>query len=175
MRDLTSAEDEKRNVEVLGELDVKISFDVHFDGKGWQLSNGSNCVYLSKASVAIHWRNSINLASEMIPDTCADKSVRRSLTEVIGEQHGYQPGVEQKVKDALREASHNTIIDASLENARQRLLDSFGKMVNAVVKPEADRYFQKLKGLEKVGLLDKIATQCDDRATQKLLEAAAKP
>jgi len=160
-------------INVVTLVETQIESAINLQATTRQLSNGTNCVWLTAARVAVKRKNRVNIASELVPGSCPDAIMKRQAADMIARAGQHDAPLKQKITDAMTNAGRNAVADTSLENAQRQLEQTLSDAVNAQVQQEAAVENKELDALSQTNVLKNVADQCHDAATRHLMQSLA--
>lgn len=161
------------HINVITLAETQIESAINLQATTRQLSNGTNCVWLTSVRVAVTRKDHVSIASELVPGSCPDAIMKRQAADMIARAGQHDTRLKQKITEAMTNAGQNAVADASLENAQRQLEKTLSDAVNAQVQQEAAVENKELDALSQANVLKNVADQCHDAATRHLMQALA--
>lgn len=161
------------HINVVLYYETKLDGLINIQATTRQMTNGSNCVWLSSAHVTVRRTNQISVASEVPAGSCADGVLQRQGAEMMARADNHDAAIKQRIKDVLADPGRDAVADASVESAEKRLEQALSDAVNGQIQEETAAANKEYQAMSKANALQDVAAQCHDTATQHLLQAFA--
>ena len=127
------------------------------------------CAKLQRAKVTIEWTDAIHLASELDPDSCADRLVRQTMAEHATMNHDALPVLKKKIDVAMRREARNAVGSTSFDNALALLRLRLVAVALGSSRSVMDELAHRQGALEQGSEADLVAATCGRKAVDEVL------
>lgn len=143
--------------------------DVRISASPVKVGQNVWCARLRQAKVTIDWSDAIHLASELVPDSCADRLVRQTMVAHASLNRDALPVLKREIEAAMRSEARIPAGSTTFENAlnllRLRLIAAALKSSHEVMTELAHRQGD----MEQESEADMVAAICGQKAVDEVL------